>query len=34
MYDLFGPVVDATAVFLVFWLVLYALYRKQIFMRI
>jgi predicted acyltransferase len=34
MYDLFGPVVDAAAVFLVFWLVLYALYRKQIFMRI
>jgi len=34
MYDLFGPVVDATAVFLVFWLVLYALYRKQLFMRI
>jgi predicted acyltransferase len=34
MYDLFGPVIDATAVFLVFWLVLYALYRKQIFMRI
>jgi predicted acyltransferase len=34
MYDLFGPVVDTTAVFIVFWLVLYALYRKQIFMRI
>ncbi|OAI57462.1 hypothetical protein AYO47_08040 [Planctomyces sp. SCGC AG-212-M04] len=34
MYELFGPVIDATAVFLVFWLVLYALYRKQIFMRI
>jgi heparan-alpha-glucosaminide N-acetyltransferase len=34
MYDLFGPMIDSTAVFLVFWLVLYALYRKQIFMRI
>ena len=34
VYDLFGPVVDATAVFFVFWLVLYALYRKRIFMRI
>jgi predicted acyltransferase len=34
VYDLFGPVIDATAVFFVFWLVLYALYRKRIFMRI
>jgi heparan-alpha-glucosaminide N-acetyltransferase len=34
LYELFGPVIDATAVFAVFWLVLYALYRKRIFMRV
>ncbi len=34
MYDLFGPMVDATAVFLVFWLALLALYRKRLFMRL
>ncbi|QDT55085.1 hypothetical protein Pan44_31260 [Caulifigura coniformis] len=34
MYDLFGPVVDSTAVFFVFWLVLFALYRKRLFLRI
>jgi heparan-alpha-glucosaminide N-acetyltransferase len=34
MSELFRPVIDSTAVFLVFWLVLYALYRKRIFMRL
>jgi hypothetical protein len=34
LYELFGPVIDSTAVFAVFWLVLYALYRKQVFFRV
>jgi predicted acyltransferase len=33
-YDAFAPVIDATAVFLVFWLVAYILYRKRILVRI
>lgn len=34
MYAAFGPVIDATAVFLVFWIVGYVLYRKRLLLRI
>jgi hypothetical protein len=33
-YAAFSPVVDSTLVFVVFWLVAYALYRKRLFFRI
>jgi len=34
MYAAFAPVIDATAVFLVFWIVGYVLYRKRMLLRI
>jgi predicted acyltransferase len=34
IYSAFQPIIDHTAVFVVFWLIAYALYRKRILLRI